>query len=58
MNRLQKMQDEIIEVQIQIRDLEEQRMLLRKQLNMKLSALLKDKKILKKVKPIDAFHNG
>ena len=31
-------------------------MLLRKQLNMKLSALLKDKKVLKKVKPISAFN--
>ena len=57
MIRLQKLQDEIIETQIQIRDLEEQRTLLRKQLNMKLSALLKDKKILKKVKPISEFNN-
>jgi flagellar biosynthesis chaperone FliJ len=55
MNKLQKLQDEIIEVQIQIRDLEEQRSLLRKQLNAKLSSLLRDKKTLKKVRPIDSF---
>jgi hypothetical protein len=54
--KLQKLQDEIIETQIQIRDLEEQRTLLRKELNMKLSALLKDKKMLMKVKPISEFH--
>jgi hypothetical protein len=56
-SKLQKLQDEIIEAQIQIRDLEEQRTLLRKQLNANLSALLRDKKILKKVKPISEFHN-
>jgi flagellar biosynthesis chaperone FliJ len=55
MSRLQKLQDEIIEVQIQIRDLEEQRTLLRKQLNSKLSSLLQDKKTLKRVRPIDSF---
>ena len=55
MNKLQKLQDEIIEVQIQIRDLEEQRSILRKQLNAKLSSLLRDKKTLKKVRPIDCF---
>ena len=55
MSKLEKLQDEIIETQIQIRDLEEQRSLLKKQLNMKLSALLKDKKILEKVKPIREF---
>jgi hypothetical protein len=55
MSRLQKLQDEIIEVQIQIRDLEEQRTILKRRLNMKLSTLLRDKKILKKVRPIDTF---
>jgi hypothetical protein len=55
MNKLQKLQDEIIDVQIQIRDLEEQRSILRKQLNAKLSSLLRDKKTLKKVRPIDSF---
>jgi hypothetical protein len=55
MNKLQRLQDEIIEVQIRIRDLEEQRTLLRKQLNSKLSYLLQDKKTLKKVRPIDSF---
>jgi hypothetical protein len=49
------MQDEIIDIQIQIRDLEEQRAILKKQLNMKLSSLLRDKKTLKKVRPIDSF---
>jgi predicted transport protein len=52
------MQDEIIEIQIQIRDLEEQRGILKKQLNMKLSSLLRDKKTLKKVRPIDSFSKG
>jgi len=55
MNKLQRLQDEMIEVQIQIRDLEEQRTILKKQLNSKLSSLLRDKKTLKKVKPIDSF---
>jgi hypothetical protein len=55
MSRLQKLQDEIIEVQIQIRDLEEQRSILRKELNTKLSSLLRDKRTLKKVRPIDSF---
>ena len=57
MNKLEKLQEEIIEIQIQIRDLEEHRSLLRRQLNMKLSALLYDKKMLKKVKPISEFNN-
>jgi hypothetical protein len=55
MSKLQKLQDEIIEVQIQIRDLEEQRSILRRQLNAKLSSLLRDKKTLKKVRSIDSF---
>jgi hypothetical protein len=55
MSRLQKLQDEIIEIQIQIRNLEERRSILRKQLNAKLSSLLRDKMMLKKVKPIDSF---
>jgi hypothetical protein len=55
MNKLQKLQDEIIDIQIQIRDLEEQRAILKKQLNTKLSSLLRDKKTLKKVRPIDSF---
>jgi len=58
MSKLHKLQDEIIEVQIQIRDLEEQRTNLKKQLNSKLSSLLRDKKTLKKVKPIDSFSKG
>jgi hypothetical protein len=58
MSKLQKLQDEIIDVQIQIRDLEEQRAILKRQLNSKLSALLRDKKTLKKVKPIDSFSKG
>jgi hypothetical protein len=57
MSKLQKLQDETIDIQIQIRDLEEQRAKLRKRLNTNLSALLRDKKILKKVKPISEFHN-
>lgn len=55
MSKLQRLQDEIIEVQIEIRDLEEQRSILRKQLNAKLSSLLRDKKTLKRVRPIDSF---
>jgi hypothetical protein len=55
MSKLQKLQDEIIDVRIRIRDLEEQRAVLRKQLNAKLSSLLRDKKTLKKVRPIDSF---
>jgi hypothetical protein len=55
MSKLQKLQDEIIDIQIQIRDLEEQRAVLKKQLNVKLSSLLRDKKTLKKVRPIDSF---
>lgn len=55
MTKLEKLQDEIIDIQIQIRDLEEQRSILRKQLNAKLSSLLRDKKTLKKVRPIDSF---
>jgi len=58
MSKLQKLQDEIIEVQIQIKDLEEQRSMLRKQLNAKLSSLLRDKKTLRKVRPIDSFSKG
>jgi SMC interacting uncharacterized protein involved in chromosome segregation len=58
MSKLQRLQDEIIEVQIQIRDLEEQRSMLRKQLNAKLSSLLRDKKTLKKVMTIDSFSKG
>lgn len=55
MTKLQKLQDEIIDIQVQIRDLEEQRSTLKKQLNAKLSSLLRDKKTLKKVRPIDSF---
>jgi hypothetical protein len=55
MSKLQRLQDEIIDIQIQIRDLEEQRSILRKELNTKLSSLLRDKKTLKKVRPIDSF---
>jgi hypothetical protein len=55
MTKLERLQDEIIEIQIQIKDLEEQRSMLRKQLNAKLSSLLRDKKTLKKVRPIDSF---
>ena len=55
MSKLQRLQDEIIEIQIQLRDLEEQRSILRKELNAKLSSLLRDKKTLKKVRPIDSF---
>jgi hypothetical protein len=55
MTKLQRLQDEIIDIQIHIRDLEEQRSILRKQLNVKLSSLLRDKKTLKKVRPIDSF---
>ncbi len=55
MSKLQRLQDEIVDIQIQIRDLEEQRAILKKLLNTKLSSLLRDKKTLKKVRPIDSF---
>jgi len=58
MNRLERLQEEVIDIQIQIRDLEEQRMALKRTLNAKLSALLRDRKLLQKVKSIDSFSHS
>jgi predicted nucleic acid-binding Zn-ribbon protein len=54
-NRLEKLQEEVIDIQLRIRDLEEQRLQLRKQLNGKLTMLLNFRKLLKQVRPIGSF---
>lgn len=54
-NKLQELQEQVIEIQLQIRDLEQQRLQLKKQLNGKLTILLNFRKLLKQVKPIGSF---
>jgi hypothetical protein len=54
-NRLERLQEEVIDTQLQIRDLEQKRLELKKRLNGKLTMLLNFKKLLKEVKSIDNF---
>ncbi len=56
--RLQRLQEEVIDIQIRIRDLDQQRTELRKKLNGRLSTLLSCRKLLQVVKPINSFQNG
>ena len=57
-SRLDRLQEEVIDTQLQIRDLEQKRQELKKRLNGKLAMLLNFKKLLKQVKPIDNFSSG
>jgi predicted nucleic acid-binding Zn-ribbon protein len=54
-HKLERLQEEVIDIQLKIRDLENQRLQLRKQLNGKLTILLNFRKLLKQVKSIDSF---
>jgi len=54
-HKLEKLQEEVIDIQLKIRDLEQQRLQLRKQLNGKLSTLLEMRKLLRQVRPIGSF---
>jgi predicted nucleic acid-binding Zn-ribbon protein len=57
-HKLERLQEEVIGIQLKIRDLEQQRLALKKQLNGKLSTLLEVRKLLKEVKSIDSFSMG
>jgi len=54
-HKLERLQEEVIDIQLKIRDLEQQRLQLRKQLNGKLSTLLEVRKLLRQVRPIESF---
>jgi predicted nucleic acid-binding Zn-ribbon protein len=54
-HKLERLQEEVIDIQLKIGDLEQQRLQLRKQLNGKLTMLLNFRKLLKQVKSIDSF---
>jgi len=56
-HKLQELHEETIEIQLQIKELEEKKLELKKKLNAKLTMLLNFKKILKQVKTIDKFNN-
>jgi hypothetical protein len=56
-HKLQELLEETIDIQLQIRDLEQKKLELKKKLNGKLTMLLNFKKILKQVKTIDKFND-